>query len=88
MDGKKCVCTPAMIGKVLVIIGAVNWGLVGLGGLFSGDWNVVKMILGGWPVVENIVYLLVGIAGVMMIFGCRCKACTSCQPPAAGGQAM
>lgn len=50
-----------------MVIGGLNWGLVGLGGLMGGDWNVVKMILGGMPMVESIVYLLVGVATVMMI---------------------
>jgi len=39
------------------------------------DWNVVHMILGSWPVVEALVYILVGIAAVAKIFGCRCKKC-------------
>ena len=47
---------------ILVVVGAVNWGLVGLGNLLSsGGWNVVDMILGSWPVVENLVYVLVGL---------------------------
>lgn len=51
-----------------MVIGGLNWGLVGLGGLMGGkDWNVVNMILGGMPMVESIVYLLVGVATVMMI---------------------
>lgn len=66
-----------MIACVLVTIGALNWGLLGLGQLLgSGDWNVVHMILGSMPVVENIVYVLVGVAGVMKIVGaklCPCK---------------
>lgn len=50
-----------------MVIGGLNWGLVGLGGLMGGNWNVVNMLLGGMPMVEAIVYLLVGIATVMMI---------------------
>jgi uncharacterized membrane protein YuzA (DUF378 family) len=71
----KCMCTVALVTKILVIVGAINWGLVGVGGLFGGDWNVVKMLLGSWPMVESIVYVLVGVAGVMSIFGCKCKTC-------------
>lgn len=55
------------ISRLLVIIGGLNWGLVGLGMLMKGNWNVVNMLLGSWPMVEGIVYLLVGIATVMMI---------------------
>lgn len=60
---------------ILVVIGAINWGLVGLGGFFGGDWNVVHMILGFMPWLEWVVYILVGIAGIMLCFGCKCKAC-------------
>jgi uncharacterized membrane protein YuzA (DUF378 family) len=67
-----------MIACVLVTIGALNWGLVGLGQLLGGgDWNIVHMVLGGVPVVEHIVYVLVGAAGVMKIVGpklCPCKS--------------
>lgn len=78
----------AMIAKVLVIIGGVNWGLVGLGMLLGslGGWNVVNMILGFSPVLEGVVYVLVGVSAVMMIFGCKCGkcmsgVCTSCADP-------
>ena len=61
----------------LVVVGALNWGLVGLGGFFGGDWNVVNMLFGNWAWLENLVYLLVGVAGVMMLMDCcmggKCK---------------
>jgi len=45
---------------------------------------VVNLLLGSWPVVEGIVYVLVGIAAIVKIFGCRCKkcmaACGTCEP--------
>lgn len=84
---KKCGCTPAKIGKGLVIIGGVNWGLVGVGMLMGSDWNVVKMILGAWPTVEALVYVLVGVAAVMSIFGCKCKMCAMCAMPSTGTNA-
>ena len=62
-----------LIVKILLIIGGLNWGLVGAGMLAGADWNVVKLLLGAWPMVEGIVYVLVGIAAIMKIFGCRCK---------------
>ena len=66
---------PSQIAKVLVIIGGINWGLVGLGMLMSKSWNLVNMIFGTMPTLEGIVYLLVGISAVVMIFGCKCKKC-------------
>ena len=66
-----------LIGKILMIIGGINWGLIGVGMLLgsAADWNVVHMLLAGVPVIEAIVYLLVGITAVMAIFGCKCKKC-------------
>jgi uncharacterized membrane protein YuzA (DUF378 family) len=56
-----------MIGYVLVVVGGLNWGLVGLGGFAGADWNVVKMLLGYMPQVEWTVYVLVGLATVWMV---------------------
>ncbi len=56
------------IAYVLVIIGALNWGLVALGSWAGGDWNIVKLVLGTWPIVENIVYLLVGLSALWLLF--------------------
>ena len=75
MCGKKGGCVCSKISFVLVLVGALNWGLVGLGGFFSGDWNVVHLILGSVAWLESLVYLLVGLAGVIMLFGCKCKKC-------------
>ncbi|MSU44891.1 DUF378 domain-containing protein [Candidatus Nomurabacteria bacterium] len=73
-----------MIVKILLIIGGINWGLIGVGVLMGSisNWNVVHMILGSMPIIEGIVYVLVGVAAVLSIFGCKCKTCiatcTSC----------
>ncbi|MBI3633709.1 MAG: DUF378 domain-containing protein [Candidatus Vogelbacteria bacterium] len=75
--GKKC-CGAHWLGWVLILIGGLNWGLVGLSGfLGGGNWNVVNLILGSWPMVEWAVYVLVGLSAVMMLIGCRCKTCSS-----------
>ncbi|MEK7066473.1 MAG: DUF378 domain-containing protein [Patescibacteria group bacterium] len=82
--GKKC-CTGHWLAWILLLVGGLNWGLVALAGLFGAvdaNWNVVNLLLGSYPAVENIVYLLVGLSAAMMIFGCRCKTC------AQGGQQM
>jgi uncharacterized membrane protein YuzA (DUF378 family) len=55
----------------LMVIGALNWGLVGVGQFAGGNWNVVNLILGSWPQVEWIVYILVGLAAVYCLFGCK-----------------
>ena len=64
----------AKVACLLVLVGALNWGLVGLGGFLGGDWNVVHMLLGSWPQVEWIVYVLVGLSGVWKLVKCGgCK---------------
>lgn len=82
MKGK---CTTSSIAWVLVIIGAVNWGLVGLGNFFGGNWDVVYLLFGNWMWLANIVYLLVGIAGVYAIFGCKCTKCNAGDMKPMGG---
>lgn len=63
-----------MVACILVIVGAVNWGLIGLGMLMGNEgWNVVMMLLGSWPTVEAIVYVLVGLSGVYMLTNCKGK---------------
>jgi len=72
-------CTMSMIAKYLVVIGGINWGLIGLG-MFLGsitEWNVIYMLLGSMPVLEAVVYVLVGISAIMMIFGCKCEKCVN-----------
>ncbi len=69
-------CTTSKIAKVLLIVGGLNWGLVGAGMLANmADWNVVHMVLGSMPTIEAIVYVLVGVAAIMKIFHCKCKKC-------------
>ncbi len=55
---------------VLVIVGALNWGLVGI-----ADFNLVNAILGQWETVERIVYVLVGLSAIAALFCGSCKAC-------------
>ena len=61
------------VAWVLLIVGGLNWGLVGLGGFFGSDWNIVYKILGSWPNLEWIVYVLVGVSAVMALFGGQSK---------------
>ncbi len=52
------------IAFVLVIVGGLNWGLVGL---FNG-FDLVEWLLGAVPVLRDIVYVLVGLAALYMIY--------------------
>lgn len=80
-SGGKAKCAAAVIAYALIIIGALNWGLIGLGLLLGkGDWNVVRLILGS-STAEAVVYLLVGIGAIAKLLGCRCSKCTPCGNP-------
>ena len=88
-NGKCGCCVFHKISKILVIIGGLNWGLVGIGMFMGSNWNVVNLVLGSMPIVEAIVYVLVGLAAIAMIFGCKCKKCMEkCAVCSAGGEKM
>ncbi|MFA6325501.1 MAG: DUF378 domain-containing protein [Candidatus Paceibacterota bacterium] len=76
-DGKEKKCFSVIIAKWLLVIGGINWGLVGIGMLLGSmsSWNIVHMIFGGMPWLEGVIYVLVGISAVIMIFGCKCRSC-------------
>lgn len=72
-----------MVTWILIIIGALNWGLVGLGGFLGGDWNLVHLIVGSVPALEWIVYVLVGLSAVyeVVMHKKTCKECGSSASP-------
>ena len=43
----------------LIVIGAINWGLIGL-----FDFNLVTYIFGNLEAISRLVFVLVGIAGL------------------------
>ncbi len=45
----------------VVVLGAINWGLTALG------FNVVNAVFGSVPMLEKIVYLLIGACGVILL---------------------
>ena len=47
------------IALVLIIIGAINWGLIGI-----FKFNLVDTIFGTMSVISRIIYTLVGISGI------------------------
>ena len=77
MCNGKCAggCVVKKTAKVLLIIGGLNWGLVGIGMFMNSDLNVIHLIFGSVPIVEAIIYVLVGLAALVKIFGCRCSKC-------------
>ncbi len=51
----------------LLVIGGINWGLIGIGGFVGSDWNIVHMVLSFSSALEWIVYILVGISAVWLL---------------------
>ena len=47
------------IALILIIIGAINWGLIGI-----FNFNLVDTLFGTMSVLSRIIYTLVGISGV------------------------
>jgi len=61
-------CIFDMIVWIIVIIGALNWGLVGV-----FHFDLVAFIFGDMSMGSRIVYGLVGLAGIGAIFSCARK---------------
>ncbi|HBC84664.1 MAG TPA: DUF378 domain-containing protein [Clostridiales bacterium] len=47
------------IALLLIVIGAINWGLIGL-----FNFNLVDTIFGTASLISRIIYVLVGISGL------------------------
>jgi uncharacterized membrane protein YuzA (DUF378 family) len=55
----------------LVVLGAVNWGLEGLGTFAETNLNIVNLLLTqtvGLPEIEAAVYLIIGLSGLYQIY--------------------
>ena len=59
------------IALVLVVVGGLNWGLVAIGNWAGINLDLVNLILGSIPLLQNIVYLLVGLSAAYMIYYLR-----------------
>lgn len=67
-----------MAAYTLLWVGGLNWGLVGLGMLMGNEgWNLVHMLLGFSPMLEALVYVLVGVSAVYIFLNHKsdCKVC-------------
>lgn len=51
-------------GLWILVLGGLVWGLVGLGHFLGTNLNVINLIFGTWPTVENAVYLIVGLCAI------------------------
>jgi uncharacterized membrane protein YuzA (DUF378 family) len=63
-----------MVAFVLLVVGGLNWGLTAF------DYNVVEMLLGKWPMVVTVVYVLVGLSAVFEAVTHK-QNCNNCTAP-------
>ena len=77
MTGKSC-CGVCKIVGLLVAVGALNWGLVAL-----FQFNLVTKLLGDMTTPAKVVYILIGIAGLLKLVSfvkpCPCGATGKCE---------
>ena len=78
---KPCCCPICKVAGLIVVIGAINWGLVG-----GFNVNIVSKLLGAGTTAERIVYIVIGVAGVAKLLGCFITLPCSkmCKAPASG----
>ena len=62
-----------MVSFTLLIVGGLNWGLWALFNL-----NLVNTVVGSWPMLEKLVYILVGVSAVYIAAThmSDCKICS------------
>jgi uncharacterized protein len=59
----KRMSTADLIALILVIIGGINWGLVG-----AFDYNLVDSLFGMGSAISKVIYILVGLAALYMLY--------------------
>lgn len=52
-----------VLAAVLLVIGGLNWGLIGL-----FEFNLVEFITGPMHIIARVIYAVVGIAAIYQIF--------------------
>tara|TARA_B100001142_G_scaffold58712_5_gene57544 strand:- start:25251 stop:25460 length:210 start_codon:yes stop_codon:yes gene_type:complete len=55
-----------VLAAILLVVGGLNWGLVGL-----IDFNLVDYLFSSMPSIEKLVYSLVGLSAVYQVVGLK-----------------
>lgn len=66
-------CVFCKIVGAIAIIGALNWGLVGV-----AQFNLVDFIFGAGSVAARVIYTVVGLSGVALLVS-YFKTCPQCK---------
>ena len=51
-----------ILAYILVIIGAINWGLVGM-----MDFDLVALLFGEMTILSRIIYSIIGISAILLL---------------------
>lgn len=73
MMKKGTCCDVHRTAEWLLIIGGVNWGLVG-----ALNFNLIDGIFSAWDWLVRFIYLLVGLSAIAMLFQSGCAGCKKC----------
>ena len=62
---------------ILLIVGGLNWGVVGITNLMGSPFDLVEWIgyLLGLPVVADLIYVVVGLSAVVVLIMKMMKKC-------------
>ncbi len=71
----KQACGFCKIVGAIAIIGALNWGLVGV-----ANFNLVDHLFGAGSITSRIIYDLVGLSGIALLAS-YFMVCPSCKKP-------
>lgn len=63
-----------MIAYLLLIVGGLNWGLVGV-----FDFDLVATLFGDMSMISRVVYGLVGVSAIYAAYLKFAKGCGSCE---------
>jgi uncharacterized protein len=64
------------VAFILTVIGALNWGLVGL----RPEMNLVALLFKAYPMLERGIYILIGLSAIWTVitqFSSSCKECVN-----------
>ncbi len=54
--------------RILLIVGGINWGLVGLGYFIKKDLNFINLLSAYYTQLPAIIYCVMGLAAIWLIF--------------------
>lgn len=56
------------VSFILTCLGALQWGIVGIGGFLDKNLNIITMLTKGNTAIEYGIYILIGFAGLVYIW--------------------